>query len=125
MPSHKPAAGTERPARRATSRRAGKPAARPRTSAPASAPVPEPSRPGAASAEAAPQRPRRAVAPAASGTIRIEQYRSGIGCIERQKRTLRALGLRRPRHRVVRTDNPAVRGMVRAIPHLVRIVEGS
>ncbi len=117
MPSRKPAAGTERPARRA-----GKPAARPRTSAPAAAPVPEPSRPGAAPAEAAPQRP---VAPAASGTIRIEQYRSGIGCIERQKRTLRALGLRRPRHRVVRTDNPAVRGMVRAIPHLVRIVEGS
>ncbi len=55
----------------------------------------------------------------------IEQYGSGIGCIARQKRILKALGLRHPRHRVVRPDNPAVRGMVEAIPHLVRIVEGS
>jgi large subunit ribosomal protein L30 len=61
---------------------------------------------------------------AADGTIVIEQYASGIGCPVRQKMTLRALGLRRPRQRVVRPDNPAVRGMVNAIPHLVRIVEG-
>lgn len=57
--------------------------------------------------------------------ITIEQFGSGIGCIVRQKRTLRALGLRRPRQRVVRPDNPAVRGMVKSIPHLVRIVEGA
>ncbi|MEK7799349.1 MAG: 50S ribosomal protein L30, partial [Acidobacteriota bacterium] len=59
----------------------------------------------------------------AGRTIVIEQYGSGIGCQLRQKKTLRALGLRHPRHRVVRPDNPAVRGMVNAIPHLVRIVE--
>lgn len=71
----------------------------------------------AASAPAAPEgRP-------AGRTIVIEQYGSGIGCQLRQKKTLRALGLRHPRHRVVRPDNPAVRGMVNAIPHLVRIVE--
>ena len=60
----------------------------------------------------------------AGRTIVIEQYGSGIGCQFRQKLTLRALGLRHPRQRVVRPDNPAVRGMVEAIPHLVRIVEG-
>ena len=60
----------------------------------------------------------------AGRTIVIEQYASGIGCQVRQKKTLRALGLRRPRQRVVRPDNEAVRGMVLAIPHLVRIVEG-
>jgi len=59
----------------------------------------------------------------AGKTIVIEQYGSGIGCPFRQKRILRSLGLRHPRHRVVRPDNPAVRGMVNAIPHLVRIVE--
>jgi large subunit ribosomal protein L30 len=59
----------------------------------------------------------------AGGMIVIEQDGSGIGCQLRQKKTLRALGLRHPRHRVVRPDNPAVRGMVNAIPHLVRIVE--
>ena len=59
----------------------------------------------------------------ASKTIVIEQYRSGIGFSLRQKRTLRALGLRKLNQRVERPDNPAVRGMVAKICHLVRIVE--
>ncbi|MCZ6746567.1 MAG: 50S ribosomal protein L30 [Acidobacteria bacterium] len=58
-----------------------------------------------------------------SKTIVIEQYRSGIGFSLRQKRTLRALGLRKMNQRVERPDNPAVRGMVAKICHLVRIVE--
>jgi len=57
-------------------------------------------------------------------TITIVQYVSGIACPVRQKRVLRALGLRHPHHRVVRPDNAAVRGMVKAIQHLVRIEEG-
>ncbi len=59
-----------------------------------------------------------------SKTLTIEQYGSGIQCPVRQKRILRALGLRRPRQTVVRPDNPAIRGMVAAITHLVRIVDG-
>jgi large subunit ribosomal protein L30 len=66
--------------------------------------------------------PRQAAVGA--GTITLQQYASGIGCPIRQKRVLRALGLRHPHHSVVRPDNPAVRGMVAAIRHLVRIVEG-
>src|SRR2546426_3604967 len=62
---------------------------------------------------------------AATGkTITILQYGSGIGCPKRQKRVLRSLGLRHPHHTVERPDNPAVRGMVSAIRHLARIVEG-
>ena len=60
---------------------------------------------------------------ARKNTIVIEQYRSGIGFSLRQKRTLRALGLRKMNQRVERPDNPAVRGMVAKIGHLVRIVE--
>ncbi len=60
---------------------------------------------------------------ASKSTIVIEQYRSGIGFSLRQKRTLRALGLRKLNQRVERPDNPAVRGMVAKICHLVRIVE--
>jgi len=60
---------------------------------------------------------------ASNKTILIEQYRSGIGYSIRQKRTLRALGLRKLNQRVERPDNPAVRGMVTKICHLVRIVE--
>ncbi len=59
----------------------------------------------------------------ASKTIVIEQYRSGIGFSLRQKRTLRALGFRKMNQRVEHPDNPAVRGMVAKICHLVRIVE--
>ncbi len=60
---------------------------------------------------------------ASKKSIMIEQYRSGIGFSLRQKRTLRALGLRKMNQRVERPDNPAVRGMVAKICHLVRIVE--
>ena len=54
-------------------------------------------------------------------TIEIVQVRSGIGAPENQKRTLRALGIRRLNQKVERPDNPAIRGMVATIPHLVRI----
>ena len=75
-------------------------------------------------------RPRRAPAARAGGAARagmitILQYRSGIGCNVTHKRVLRSLGLRHPHQTVVRPDNPAVRGMVLSIPHLVRIVEPS
>ena len=56
-------------------------------------------------------------------TIRIEQVRSPIGYPHGQRDVLRGLGLRRIRHVVEREDSPAVRGMVRKIAHLVRIVE--
>lgn len=56
-------------------------------------------------------------------TLRIEQYKSPIGYNKTQREVLRSLGLRRIRHVVEREDSPAVRGMVKKIPHLVRIVE--
>ena len=55
--------------------------------------------------------------------LQITLVRSPIGYNERQKRTVRALGLRRMHQAVVRPDNPAVRGLVAAIPHLVRMEE--
>lgn len=55
--------------------------------------------------------------------IKIEQYKSPIGYSKKQREVLRGLGLRRIRHVVEREDSPAVRGMVRKISHLVRIVE--
>ena len=68
-------------------------------------------------------RPARKSAGAKGRTIIIEQYASVIGCNVTHKRVLRSLGLRRIRQRVMRPDNPAVRGMVETIPHVVRIVE--
>ncbi len=57
--------------------------------------------------------------------ILVEQVRSPIGSTQRQRGVLRSLGLRRIRHRVSRPDHPSVRGMIEAIPHLVRIVENA
>lgn len=65
----------------------------------------------------------KAKAPKPAGKITIEQYRSGICCQEQQKRTLLALGFTKLNQRVERPDNPAIRGMVQAIPHLVRVVD--
>ena len=66
---------------------------------------------------------RRKRAAAGKKMIVIEQYRSGICCNITHKRVLRSLGFRRMWQKVERPDNPAVRGMVETIPHLVRIVE--
>ncbi len=58
-------------------------------------------------------------------TIKIEQVKSPIGYARGQREVLRTLGLRRIRHVVERDDLPAVRGAVKKISHLVRIVEES
>lgn len=55
--------------------------------------------------------------------IRITLVRSVIGCTAEQRRTVRSLGLRRIRQTVERPDGPDVRGMVRAVSHLVRVEE--
>jgi large subunit ribosomal protein L30 len=55
-------------------------------------------------------------------TLEIVQVRSGICTPENHKRTLKALGFSRLNQKVTRPDNPAIRGMVDTIPHLVRII---
>jgi large subunit ribosomal protein L30 len=55
--------------------------------------------------------------------LRITLVKSPIGYSERQKRTVRALGLRRLRQSVELSDNPAVRGMITKIQHLVQVEE--
>ncbi|MCS6949451.1 MAG: 50S ribosomal protein L30 [bacterium] len=55
--------------------------------------------------------------------LKITLVRSPIGYNKRQKRTVEALGLRRLNHSVIKPDNPAIRGMVRKISHLVSVEE--
>ncbi|MEW6567250.1 MAG: 50S ribosomal protein L30 [Chloroflexota bacterium] len=56
-------------------------------------------------------------------TLRITLVRSPIGYSERQKRTVRALGLRRLNQTVEQEDTPVVRGMIAKVSHLVRVEE--
>ncbi|MEW6232638.1 MAG: 50S ribosomal protein L30 [Chloroflexota bacterium] len=53
--------------------------------------------------------------------LRIIMVKSGIGSSQRQKDTLRALGLRRLRQTVEQPDSPPVRGMIAKIQHLVKV----
>ena len=55
--------------------------------------------------------------------IVVRQVKSEIGYDRRQRRTLRGLGLRRMNQRVELEDTPSVRGMVRAVRHLVVVEE--
>ncbi len=55
--------------------------------------------------------------------LRITLTKSPIGYSERQKRTVRALGLRRMHQTVERTDTPVIRGMVAKVRHLVSVEE--
>jgi len=55
--------------------------------------------------------------------LRITQVRSSIGVKPRQRGTLRALGLRRINDTVEQPDRPEIRGMVRTVPHLVKVEE--
>jgi large subunit ribosomal protein L30 len=60
-----------------------------------------------------------------SKTLKLQLVRSPIGATERQRATVRALGLRRMRQVVEQADSPVTRGMLQKVGHLVRIVEAS
>jgi len=57
-----------------------------------------------------------------AATVKVKQIRSGIGFQKNQKETLRSLGLRKLNQVVELPDNPAVRGMIYAVRHLVEVV---
>lgn len=55
--------------------------------------------------------------------LRVTLIKSPIGYTEVQKRTVRALGLRRMNQTVEHTDSPALRGMLQSIVHMIKIEE--
>jgi large subunit ribosomal protein L30 len=57
------------------------------------------------------------------GQIKVRQIKSGIGGTSAQRDTLRSLGLKRIGDEVVKQDRPEIRGMVRAVTHLVAVEE--
>ena len=53
--------------------------------------------------------------------LKVTYVKSAIGYRQRQKDTVRSLGLRRLNHSVVVEDTPTFRGMVETVQHLVRV----
>jgi len=55
--------------------------------------------------------------------VRITWKKSTIGSIERHRRTIEALGLRRRGSSVDKELTPQVEGMIKSIPHLIEVEE--
>ena len=59
----------------------------------------------------------------AKKTLRVTQVKSSLGYKYDQLRTLKALGLGKIGRSVEQVDNPAVRGMIFKVKHLVEVEE--
>ncbi|MCB0420820.1 MAG: 50S ribosomal protein L30 [Bdellovibrionales bacterium] len=60
-----------------------------------------------------------------SKSFRVKLIRSQIGLTQRQKDTVRCIGLRKIGSQVVVKDSPAMRGLIHKVQHLLDVqVEG-
>ncbi len=57
--------------------------------------------------------------------FRITWVKSAIGYARDQRRTLRALGLKRLNQSVIHNDLPSIRGMIIKVRHLVKVEEAN
>ncbi|GIG54812.1 50S ribosomal protein L30 [Demequina activiva] len=55
--------------------------------------------------------------------LKVQQKKSTIGIKPQHRETLRSLGLKRIGDIVVKEDRPEIRGMVKAVDHLVVVEE--
>ena len=55
--------------------------------------------------------------------LKVRQIRSALDRGARQRGTLRALGIRRIGHSVIHDDKPEIRGMIKAVEHLITVEE--
>ena len=55
--------------------------------------------------------------------LRITLVKSPIGYTQRQKDTVRALGLRKMNQTVEHTDSDVIRGMITKVSHLIQVEE--
>jgi large subunit ribosomal protein L30 len=55
--------------------------------------------------------------------LKIELKRSYIGLPEKQRKVLRALGLRKIGASVTKPDDPIFRGMIHKVSHLIKVTE--
>jgi large subunit ribosomal protein L30 len=63
------------------------------------------------------------MADTAKSMMRLEYYRSKISTPKKHKLVIKGLGFTRLNQIVEREDTASIRGMVKTVPHLVRIVK--
>lgn len=59
------------------------------------------------------------------GKLKITQVKSVINRVQKQKRTIEALGLGKPNQSRIHPNNPQTRGMIEVVKHLVTVEEVS
>ena len=57
--------------------------------------------------------------------LRITWVKSGIGYKQDQKKTIKALGLRRLNQSVIHDDLASIRGMINKVRHLIKVEEAA
>ena len=55
--------------------------------------------------------------------LKVTLVKSTIGAVPKHKKTVEALGLKKPNKTVVLPDNAATRGMIKQVQHLVKVEE--
>ena len=55
--------------------------------------------------------------------LKVTLVKSPIGCVQKHRRTVEALGLKKVNKTVELPDNAAVRGMVNQVSYLVKVEE--
>lgn len=53
--------------------------------------------------------------------VKITQVKSAVGRNEKQKKTIRSLGIKKLNQTVVHKATPQILGMIKAVEHLVRV----
>lgn len=55
--------------------------------------------------------------------LKITLVKSTIGAIPKHRKTIQALGLRKLNRSTIKKDNPATRGMIKQVSHMVKVEE--
>jgi large subunit ribosomal protein L30 len=55
--------------------------------------------------------------------MKVKLIRSHIGCTQSQKRTLKALGLRKVNQIKEYTSNSSISGQIQKVKHLIEVIE--
>ncbi len=58
-----------------------------------------------------------------AGKLKITLSKSTIGALPKHRKTVEALGLKKTYRCVEQPDNPAIRGMIKQVQHLVTVEE--
>ncbi len=69
--------------------------------------------------------PKKAAKAAGGKMLKVTQIASGAGRIQSQHATLKGLGLNKINRSKLLQDTPEVRGMIRAVRHLVTVEEAA